>query len=114
MPDIPNKEKHLIELIADRYSKILSRLKFSNGSLVYQRTYEQLYIKSSRWKFCLLCGKIATPTDFTRDMHSCPPLLFQKHPICCSTSWIKLRDFFLSNKYLETLSKVGVEVIDES
>jgi hypothetical protein len=114
LPDIPNNEKQLIELIAEKYSKILSRLKFSNGSLIYQRTYEQLYKKSARWKFCLLCGKIAAPADFTRNTHTCPPLLFQKHPICCSTSWMKLRDFFISNKYLETLYEVGVEVIDET
>ncbi|GAH87306.1 unnamed protein product, partial [marine sediment metagenome] len=109
--DITRKEKYLIRLIAEKYSKILSRLKFSNGSLIYQRTYGQLYKKSSRWKFCLLCGKIATVDSFTLDKHTCPPLLFQKHPICCSTSWIQLRDFFLTNKYLETLSEVGVEVV---
>ena len=111
MPDIPSKEKQLIGLIAKKYSKIISHLKFSNGSLIYQRTYELLYKKSSRWKFCLLCGKISTSDGFKQDRHTCPPLLFQQHPICCSTSWIKLRDFFLSDKYLETLSEVGVEVI---
>ena len=114
MPDIPSKEKHLIRIIANKYSKIISRLKFCNGSLIYQRTYEYLYKKSSRWKFCLLCGKIATVDSFTHDEHTCPPFLFQQHPICCSTSWIKLRDFFLSDKYLETLSEVGVEVITGS
>ena len=114
MPDISNKEKYLIKLIAGKYSKILSRLQFSNGVHVYQKTYEQLYKKSSRWKFCLLCGKIASSDSFTQDKHTCPPLLLQKQPICCSTSWIKLRDFFLTDKYLETLSEVGVEVITGS
>ncbi|MHA1346358.1 MAG: hypothetical protein ACTSVO_02260 [Candidatus Heimdallarchaeaceae archaeon] len=113
MPDITRKEKYLIKLIAEKYSKILSRLQFSTGSLVYQKTYDILYKKSSRWKYCLLCGKIAEPETFTRGTHTCPPLLFQKQPICCSTSWIQLKDFFLSQKYLETLSTVGVEIISE-
>ena len=113
MPDITRKEKYLIKLIAEKYSKILSRLQFSNGSLVYQKTYDRLYKKSSRWKYCLLCGKIATPEAFAQGTHSCPPLLFQKQPICCSTSWVQLKDYFLSQKYLETLSDVGVEVISE-
>jgi len=114
VPDITRKEKYLIRLIAEKYSKILSRLKFGNGSLLYQRAYEKLYKKSSRWKFCLLCGKIAATDNFTQDNHTCPPLLFQKQPIYCSTSWLKLYSFFLSANYLETLSEVGVEVITGS
>ena len=103
MPDITKKEKYLIKLIAEKYSKVLSRLKFSNGSLVYQKTYENLYKKSARWKYCLLCGKIAASEDFTRITHACPHLLFQNQPICCSTSWFQLKGFFLSDKYLEIL-----------
>ncbi|MHA1551596.1 MAG: hypothetical protein ACTSUP_03535 [Candidatus Heimdallarchaeaceae archaeon] len=111
MPDITKKEKYLIKLIAEKYSKVLSRLKFSNGSLVYQKTYENLYKKSARWKYCLLCGKIAASEDFTRITHTCPHLLFQNQPICCSTSWFQLKGFFLSDKYLEILSVAGVEVV---
>ncbi|MBY8999718.1 MAG: hypothetical protein KGD64_02280 [Candidatus Heimdallarchaeota archaeon] len=113
MPDIPSKEKYLIKLIAEKYSKIISRLQFKNGSLIYQKTYNQLYKKSARWKFCLLCGKIDYSEDFKGSKHACPPLLFQKYPLCCSTSWIQLKEFFLLEKYLDTLSEVGVEVISE-
>lgn len=111
MPDITAKEKQLIKIIAEKYSKVISRLQFNNGSLIYQKTYSQLYKKSARWKFCLLCGKIGHSEDFKGLKHTCPPLLFQKYPLCCSTSWVQLRDFFLSDKYLDTLSEVGVEVI---
>ena len=111
MPDITDKEKYLIKIIAERYSKILTHLKFSNGTLIYQKTYEKLFKKSARWKYCLLCGKIDRPEAFKTREHKCPPLIFQNHPICCSTSWIQLREFFLTDTYLNTLAEVGVEVI---
>ena len=111
MPDISDKEKYLIKLIAERYSRVLAHLKFNSGALIYQKTYERLFKKSARWKYCLLCGRIERSEFFKTKEHTCPPLIFQNHPICCSTSWIQLREFFLSNMYLDTLAEVGVEVI---
>lgn len=60
-----------------------------------------------------MCGQIDYSEEMLLPKHECPSLLVLKYPLCCSTSWIQLKDFFLSDKYLSTLSEVGLEIIKE-
>ncbi len=103
MPDITDEKKNLIRVIAGKYSTILSKIPFEEGVLIYSKTYQKLYIQSARWRFCLLCGDIRYPEDFSKNNHKCSQLSSYDFPILVKTSWIKLKDFFLSQKCIEVL-----------
>jgi hypothetical protein len=67
-----------------------------------------LYKKSSRLRICLKCGAIDTIHDLNEDTHKCA-LDFNRFPVLVTTSWIEMADFFLTDKYLKALQKIGVE-----
>ncbi len=103
MPDITDKKKEHIRIIADKYCTILSKIPFEEGVLLYSKTYQQLFMKSARWRMCLLCGEIRHPEDFTTYNHKCSPLSSYDFPIFVKTSWIRLEDFFLSDEFVDVL-----------
>ncbi len=126
MPKISNAEKSFIKSIARRYAMGLWVSPFNEGLLVYSETFEALYIRSARWKFCLKCG-IIEPTELMIDdgelggdkysekkkselrerIHECT-LGANRFPVLITTSWYKLRDFFMSQKHIRALENAGV------
>ncbi|NPD88746.1 MAG: hypothetical protein HGN29_08470 [Asgard group archaeon] len=109
MPDITDKNKQLIRIILRKYCQVLSRIPFEDGLVVYSETYKELYVSSARWKLCLLCGEIKGSNTFTAQSHDCSPSIYQNFPILVKTSWIKLQDFFLSDRFLNLLRERGME-----
>ena len=110
LPDITNKNKQLIKLILRKYCQILSKVSFENGLTLYTETYNELYISSARWKVCLLCGEIRSLNNFETEEHDCSPTIYHNFPILVKTSWIKLQDFFLSDRFLNLLRERGMEI----
>ena len=109
MPDITSEDKTSIRNLAKCFSRILSRVSFKNGSQIYHYTFQHLYKRSARWKYCLLCGKIGSPEDLQNREHKCPRAVFHNIQVLVSTSWYKLRDFFLEQGYKEVLNLVGID-----
>jgi len=112
MPDITDEKKEQIRMIAEKYSIILSKIPFEEGVNIYSKTCQALYLQSARWRFCLLCGKIDYPEYFRKNDHKCSHLSSQDLPILVKTSWVKLEEFFLSQKFLNILKEGGV-IIEE-
>ncbi|MFW9852307.1 MAG: hypothetical protein ACFFDS_05165 [Candidatus Thorarchaeota archaeon] len=113
MPDITDDKKNQIRKIAEKYCYILSKIPFEEGVSIYSKTYQSLYIQSARWRFCLLCGEIKHPEDFRNNDHKCSQLSSDDFPTLVKTSWIKLEEFFLSQKFLEVLKEGGIIVEEE-
>jgi len=109
MPDIPDKEKEEIRVLATHFSKLMVKLSFKNGSQIYYEVFRTLYSRSARWKYCLICGKIGLPEEFIYNKHDCPPVSFHKIQNKVSTSWIRLRDFFLKGDYKKLLERIGIQ-----
>ena len=108
MPDISNKEKEEIRILAKCFSGILSKVTFRSGSQIYYLTFKRLYKRSARWKYCLICGLVGLPEDFRKEKHRCPSMVFHNVQVLVSTSWFKLKDFFLNSEYKEVLEEVGI------
>ena len=99
---------------------------FNEGLLVYSETFEALYIRSARWKYCLKCGEIQQTelmvddgeikgnkysdkkkSELKERIHTCT-LGVNHFPVLITTSWYKLRDFFMSMKHVRALENAGV------
>jgi len=126
VPKISDAEKSFIRSISRRYAMGLWVSPFNEGLLIYSETFEALYIRSARWKFCLKCG-IIEPTELMVDdgelssdkytekkkselrerIHECT-LGVNHFPVLITTSWYKLRDFFMSKKHIRALENAGV------
>ncbi len=110
MPDITNKNKQLIRVILRKYCQILTKIPFDDGLVLYTETYNELLASSARWRICLLCGEIRRSDEFKAQNHDCSPAIYHNFPILVKTSWIKLQDFFLSERFLELLKERGMEI----
>jgi hypothetical protein len=110
MPDITNKNKQLIKMIFRKYCQILANIPFEDGLTLYTETYKELLVSSARWRICLLCGEIRRSSNFSTQNHDCSPTIYHNFPILVKTSWIKLQDFFLSERFLELLRERGMEI----
>lgn len=100
MPDISDKKKEQIRVIARKYCSILSQVPFEEGVLLYSKTFQNLFISSARWRICLLCGEIESPEFFKSSKHKCKSHFPYDFPIIVKTSWMKLESFFLSKVVL--------------
>lgn len=105
MPDITDRKKEKIRILADKYCTFLSKIPFEEGVLLYSKTYQKLFMRSARWRICLLCGKISHPEGFLDYDHKCSSLSSYDFPILVKTSWMKLEDFFLPETSLEILKE---------
>ena len=101
---------------------------FNEGLLIYSDTYDSLYIRSARWKYCLKCGEIeqteemldeqelakmsATDRKKSKErVHKCT-MGVNHFPVLITTSWYKLKDFFITKgTYKKILEKAGVKDI---
>ena len=43
MPDISDREKQEIRILAKNYSELLSNISFKNGSYIYYSTFRSIY-----------------------------------------------------------------------
>lgn len=120
MPDIATSDKHRIRTRAKHFVLDLWGGQFKNSFMVYDITLRALYKHAARWNFCLLCGEINTVKELKAD-HDCIKNYTDKLnedqlsnpkniPMIISTSWIKLKEFFLTDKHMSTLKKLGVEI----
>ena len=108
MADMSNAKKKVIRSRARRFALDLCDAPFAQGLHLYQETMDDLYKKSSRLRICLKCGTIDAIQDLTEDTHKCA-LDFSRFPALVTTSWLEMADFFLSDKYIKALQKIGVE-----
>jgi len=103
MPDITDRKKEKIRIIAKTYCSILSKIPFEEGVSLYSKTYQALSMSSARWRLCLMCGEIDYSETFSKSTHKCASLLSYSFPIIVKTSWIKLEEFFLNENHLDYL-----------
>ena len=108
MADMSNAKKKVIRSRARRFALDLWDAPLDQGLQLYQETMNDLYKKSSRLRICLKCGTIDTIQDLTEDTHKCA-LDFNRFPVLVTTSWLEMADFFLTDKYVKALQKIGVE-----
>ena len=126
IPKIMNSEKVQIRSRARRFALDLLDASLKNGLELYNEVIEDavidkktgeykggLYKRSARWKICLKCGIIADKNKLKEDNHKCA-LGFSKLPVIITTSWIVLKNFFLSERYIRALQKLGVEPVSTS
>ena len=120
MPDITKAEKERIRARAKHFVLDLWGGPFMNSFMVYDVALRALYKHAARWNFCLLCGEIDSVKNLTTN-HECikeytdklnvEQLANPKNiPMIISTSWMKLREFFLTEKHNETLKELGMEI----
>jgi len=126
VPDITDIEKSEIREIAKNYAHSLLRIPFNEGFIVYSKTDQALYIHPARWKICLKCGiidkkeKMLTKSDLDRIKDNKKKDLATKHihrcfgdmddfPLITQTSWIKLKNFFLSSHCINILEETGID-----
>ena len=103
-----NAKKKVIRSRARRFALDLWDAPLDQGLHLYQETMNALYKKSSRLRICLKCGAIDTIHDLNEDTHKCA-LDFNRFPVLVTTSWIEMSNFFLTDKYVKALQKIGVE-----
>ncbi len=120
MPDIATSDKLRIRARAKNFVLDLWGGPFKNSFMVYDITLRALYKHAARWNFCLLCGEIDSVKNLTTN-HDCIKDYTEKLneeqlanpkniPMIISTSWMKLKEFFLTNKHITTLKELGVEI----
>jgi hypothetical protein len=109
--DITTAEKKQIRSRARRFVQDLSDAPLEAGLQLYHETIDELYKRSSRLRMCLKCGNIDTIDKLT-EKHSCARNL-PKFPVLVTTSWLRMREFFLSPKYVTVLQNIGVEPVVE-
>jgi len=127
MPKISKPEQQFIRSLAKKYAMKLVASPFNEGLLIYSDTYESLYIRSARWKYCLKCGEIESTEDMLDEqelkkmssserkkaedrVHKCT-MGVNHFPVLITTSWFKLKDFFMTDKYVKSLEKAGIKDI---
>ena len=127
MPKISRAEQQYIRSLAKKYAMKLIVSPFNEGLLIYSDTYDSLYIRSARWKYCLKCGDIEPTEDMLDEqelkkmsssskkkaqvrVHQCT-MGVQHFPVLITTSWYKLKEFFMSDKYRTALERAGVKDI---
>ncbi len=127
MPKISKAEQQFIRSLAKKYVMKLIVSPFNEGLLIYSDTYDSLYIRSARWKFCLKCGEIESTEEMLDEhelkkmgasdrkqaqerVHQCT-MGINHFPVLITTSWYKLKDFFMTDKYVKALENAGVKDI---
>ncbi len=109
---ITNLEKKQIRSRARRFTLDLLDAPFGEALQIYQETIDDLYDGKARIRICLKCADINSTEKLSKKTHSCTSG-FDKlaFPYLITTSWLKLRYFFLTEVYTEFLQRLGVEPI---
>jgi hypothetical protein len=110
---ITNVEKKQIRSRARRLATDLLKAKLGEGLQTYQETIEQLYDGRARLRICLKCGEIDSTANLSKRTHTCTKDFFQlSFPYLVTTSWLRMREFFLGESYTLMLQKLGFEPIE--
>ena len=124
MPKISNVEQEQIKSVAKRFAMGLWASPFNEGLMIYSETFDALYIRSARWKYCLKCGDIESTEQMLNQtelkkipnkerevakarVHECT-LGVSNFPVLITTSWFKLKDFFLTDWHIKALENAGI------
>jgi len=127
MPKISNAEQQFIRSLAKKYAMKLIVSPFNEGLLIYSDTYESLYVRYARWKYCLKCGEFESTEEMLDEhelkkmgasdrkkahgrVHKCT-MGVDHFPVLITTSWYKMKEFFMTDKYAKALEKAGVKDI---
>ena len=106
LPDILDSEKAQIREIAAQFAQNLWKVSFSEGLKAYVKSSEEIYFYPARWKYCFKCGEIDKKEAMAE--HECA-LEFKDFPIVVQTSWYKLKEFFLTDRYSLLLKELGFD-----
>ena len=110
MPDVKDAEKAQIKYIARRFVQDLANAPMGEGLTIYSETIDRIHLRSARWKICLKCGTIDKREILNENSHSCSSSLGNL-PVIIQTSWVKLKDFFLSDEYIKLLKLAEIEPV---
>jgi hypothetical protein len=78
----------------------------------YQETIEKLYDGKARLRICMKCGEINSTTNLSKNTHECTKDFLQlSFPYLVTTSWLRMRDFFLGESYTKLLQRLGFEPV---
>ena len=111
MTDMNSAKKKVVRSRVRRFALDLWDAPLDQGLQLYQNTIKELYQNGARLRMCLKCGVIDTIQDLTDKgsaAHKCA-LDFSSFPVLVTTSWKKMAEFFLSDRYVKALQKIGVE-----
>jgi hypothetical protein len=88
----------------------LLKAQLGEGLQTYQETIDQLYDGKARLRICLKCGEIDSTATLTKNTHECTKDFQQlSFPYLVTTSWLRMRNFFLGESYTQKLQKLGFE-----
>ena len=110
MPVIKDVEKTQIKSRARRYVQDLADAPLSSGLELYSETISKLHDRSSRLRICLKCGSIDKKESLTDSNHHCASGI-DRLPVIILTNWVILKNFFLTDEYVNALQRLGVEPI---
>jgi hypothetical protein len=110
MPVIKDAEKTQIKSRARRYAQDLADAPLSSGLELYSETISKLHDRSSRLRICLKCGAIDKKESLTESNHHCASGI-ERLPVIILTNWVILKNFFLTDEYINALQRLGVEPV---
>jgi hypothetical protein len=103
-------EKKQIRSRAERFAIDILKIPMIDGLQVYQEVIKELYDNKARIRFCLKCGEIDSTEKISKKDHKCTRVFDAlAFPYLVTTSWLRMRAFFLGEKYTEILQKLGFE-----
>ena len=109
---VSNAERKQIRSRAQRFTIDLLKAELGEGIQVYQDTIMELYDGKARVRICLKCGEIDKAQNLTKDTHECTRTLqILPFPYLVTTTWLKLRAFFLGERYSAILQQLGFEPV---
>jgi len=108
MTDMTIAQKNKIRFVAKHFAREVQGAPLDSGLAVHQDTIDELYDGSARIRICLKCGHIDSATKLKKENHSCAYSL-KSFQVLVTTSWKKLEDFFLTDRYIDVLKSIGIE-----